>query len=650
MYGGFLLSILVLLPLIVAPICYSLHKKNRTMSDIVSILTCAVMLALSSVLSIRVAQGAAYELTLSNFGGFGLTLKLDGFRAIYLTITAFMWLSAALFGKEYFARDKNTGRFHLFSLLTLSATAGLFLSADLLTTFLFFEWVSLCSYALVAHDESPKALNAALTYLTIAVIGGLAILMGLFLLFEMTGTLKIAELAAACASIADRPRLYFASALLLVGFGAKAGLFPLHIWLPQAHPAAPAPASALLSGVLTKTGIFGVLIICCELLPGDINWGIAILVLATVTMLLGAVLALFSNDLKRTLACSSISQIGFVVVGIASQTLLGTHNALAVRGTLLHMVNHSLVKLVLFAAAGVVYMNLHKLDLNEIRGWGRGKPLLAAVFLIGALNLAGVPFFSGYVSKTLLHESLVECIHLFQGMPFVGLLELTEVLFIVTGGLTAAYMAKLYIAIFVEKPATALRENSRYISPLTATVLSVASFVLPVFGVLPHQLPERLAAFGEGFMHGHAPEHAVHYFDWVNLKGAVISLTIGAVIYIVVVRGLMMRKLPDGSREYADLRRTWLDLDKQIYRPILRALYAVFVLIFTKLAVAPSKEGQTVSLFYEKFHLLFYPAQDKAHLERTRTGSFSFSLLFMGLGLCAVLAWMLWTFNRSLAL
>ena len=125
-------------------------------------------------------------------------------------------------------------------------------------------------------------------------------------------------------------------------------------------------------------------------------------------MLGGGLPGVFFKDLKRTLACSSMSQIGFILVGIGMQGLLGEENALAVHGTLLHMVNHSLIKLVLFMAAGVIYFNVHELDLNVLRGYGRKKPLLKGIFLTGALAMGGMPLFAGYVSKTLLHESIVE--------------------------------------------------------------------------------------------------------------------------------------------------------------------------------------------------------------------------------------------------
>ena len=182
-------------------------------------------------------------------------------------------------------------------------------------------------------------------------------------------------------------------AVRAVRLRCQAGVFPLHIWLPKAHPVAPAPASALLSGVLTKAGIFGILVVTVYLLPGNRSWGVLVLILGCITMVLGAVMAVFSTNLKYILACSSLSQIGFILVGVAMLTLLGEHNALAAHGTVLYMLNHSLVKLTLFLFAGVVYYNTHQLDLNRIRGFGRGKPLLHGLFLCGACSLAGIPGF-----------------------------------------------------------------------------------------------------------------------------------------------------------------------------------------------------------------------------------------------------------------
>ncbi|MDE7429630.1 MAG: sodium:proton antiporter, partial [Lachnospiraceae bacterium] len=365
---------------------------------------------------------------------------------IYGTIAAFMWFMTTLFSSEYFGHYRNRNRYYLFLLLTLGATEGIFYSADFYTTFIFFEIMSLASYVWVAHDEKPDSLRAAGTYLAVAVIGGLVMLMGIFLLYDAAGTLFFDDLAnMPLLSGEASMQIWAASFCLLFGFGAKAGAFPLHIWLPKAHPVAPAPASALLSGILTKAGMYGILILTSYLFLGSAAWGAMILLLGVLTMVVGAVLALFSIDLKRTLACSSVSQIGFILVGVGMSGLLGAENGLALRGSLLHMVNHSLIKLTLFMAAGVVFMNVHKLDLNEIQGFGRHKPLLNYIFLMGALGISGVPLWNGYISKTLIHESIVEYCNLIREGKAVGpfsgaMMSGIDWIFLLSGGLTAAYM------------------------------------------------------------------------------------------------------------------------------------------------------------------------------------------------------------------
>ena len=499
----------------------------------------------------------------AGFCGLGLKFTLDGFRLVYLCIAVLMWGVSGAFSLEYMAHYRNRRRYYWFFWATFVATAGVFLSADLFTTFVFFEIMSFTSYVWVAFDEKKESLKAAQTYLAVAVIGGMVMLMGLFLLYDLFGTLRMDEIGAAARNLgAPSPRLYLAGGLLLFGFGAKAGCFPLHIWLPKAHPVAPAPASALLSGILTKAGVFGVVVVSCGLFGADRPWGMLVTGLGLATMFLGALLALFSVNLKRTLACSSVSQIGFILTGVGMACLLraaGEGNALAVRGTFLHMVNHSLIKLVLFLCAGVVFMNLHQLDLNDIRGFGRKKPALHFCFLMGALGIGGIPLWDGYVSKTLLHEAIAE----YGGPAWI------EWIFLLTGGLTVAYMAKLYVVLFVEKHPMRQQEFDRIgkacMTPLSRFVLVSSAALLPVLGMAPGLTMDRIADLGQTFFDGSPLEHQIHYFSMANLKGAAISIGIGIILYAVVVRRLLM----DGKKRYADRWPSWLDLETLLYRPVL---------------------------------------------------------------------------------
>ena len=481
---------------------------------------------------------------------------------IYCYIALFMWSVSLLFSKEYFAHYSHKARYYGFMLLTMFATLGVFLAKDLFTMFIFFEVMSLSSYVWVVQEETEEALKVGVTYLTIAVIGGMVMLMGLFLLIHALGTLEIAELYQSVQSVWKEKsgQIYTAGFLMLFGFGAKAGMFPLHFWLPKAHPVAPAPASALLSGILTKCGILGILVLTAQIFVHDLTWGSVILTLGVFGMVVGAVLAVFSVNLKRTLACSSVSQIGFILVGVGMQCFLGEENALAVRGTFLHMVNHSLIKLLLFNLAGVVYMNTHALDLNTVRGFGRKKPFLMITFLMGALGIGGMPLLNGYVSKTLLHESIVEYIaHLTAHGHSALLFQTIEWIFLFSGGLTVAYMLKLFVCLFMEKNSKLQEQydaKSNYMSVLSKLVLGISAAILPIMGAFPGMTMNKMADAVMEFLRSGPLHHEVHYFAWVNLKGGLISIGIGILVYFLVIRKVFMK-----NGNYVNLWPEKLDLE-----------------------------------------------------------------------------------------
>ena len=327
-------------------------------------------------------------------------------------------------------------------------------------------------------------------------------LMGLFWLNHLAGTLDFEGLQAYAESIPNRSVLYVPAAFAFLGFAAKAGVFPLHFWLPEAHPVAPAPASALLSGLLTKTGVFGMIALSVRFFFGDFVWGNALLLLAGVTMLLGAVRAVFSTDLKQTLAFSTMSQIGFILTGLAFTVLSGRENALASNGTLLHMINHTLL-----------------------------KPLLHICFALGYLGLIGLPLFNGYLSKSLLHEAIVEYAELAPaGRP---LYRLYEMLFLFSGGLTAAYMTKLYLCLFWFRNRSADIQKKwdgmkSYLTPVSAAALLLSAIVLPLLGLFPDLFARSLTEAGIPFLRGETLSSSFRWFSSDNLLGAAISLTVGA--------------------------------------------------------------------------------------------------------------------------
>ena len=399
-----MLLFLVFFPMLAAVCGYLIGRKDKKLRDRAVQIFCLIEFGVAAAAMGLVVAGKELSAGIPGFCGFGLSFKLDGFRALYALVAGVMWLMTSLLSGDYFAHHyRNRNRYYFFFLLTQGATVGVFLSADLFTTFIFFEIMSFTSYTWVAHDETPGAMRAAETYLAVAIIGGMVMLMGLFLLWNAVGTLAIDELYEAAKACPNKGRIWAASICILFGFGAKAGMFPLHIWLPKAHPVAPAPASALLSGILTKSGIFGVIVVSANIFRASTAWGNLIL-------------------------------------------------------ALLYMVNHSLFKLILFMAAGVVYMNLHKLNLNDVRGFGRKKPILHFAFLMGAVGLMGVPGFSGYVSKTLIHEGIVEYAELLaeEGMGALALLYRgAEWIYLFSGGLTgfvADLLARKVLSARKKKP------------------------------------------------------------------------------------------------------------------------------------------------------------------------------------------------------
>lgn len=558
----FLLLTAVLLPLLLAPAVYFIAKRSLRSAYAISLASAIAETALFAYLffadvKFSVSVGSVPAL---------FALGSDGFRSLYALVASFMWSVTTALLPEYLSHYKNRERLLFFWLVTFSATLGVFLSTDLATTFIFFEIVSFASFVWVLHDETEDALSAAKTYLATAIFGGMIMLLGLVFLYEHTGTLAIAEISAAVSDMPQTPK-FISGLLLLFGFAAKAGMIPLHIWLPKAHPVAPAPASALLSGVLTKVGIYGIVVVSVTMFYANAKWGAMLMIFGVATLLLGAFLALVSVNLKRTLACSSMSQIGFIVTGIAAASVLGEHNSAAATGVVLYMLNHSMMKLILFSAAGVLYMNIHKLDLNSIRGWGRGKPLFCIAFIIGGAGLAGIPGTGGYVAKTLIHEAILECV------GELAFAKAAEILFLVGGGCTLAYMTKLFVILFIEKPENDADEHTskRYENP--TTTLALAAACVPVLFTGIPAVSEYIGR-KTAFFVGGEPALGVEFFGWECLSGAVYTVLIGVAVYFLFVRTVTKRK-----NVYVNILPSWADLEKSVYVPVIKGLTSALTFV-----------------------------------------------------------------------
>jgi multicomponent Na+:H+ antiporter subunit D len=377
------------------------------------------------------------------------------------------------------------GYFSCLALLLLASLIGTALTGDLFNLFVWFEVAALASYALTAFFlEWPLALEAAFKTLVLTTVASFAVFIAAALLYADHGALNLAQLHLSIQRDGLRTADVVALGLLLAGFGTKAGLVPFHAWLPDAHTAAPGPVSALFSGLMVNLGIVAVARLAFQVYgPGG---GIPVLGLAMgiglVSALGGALLALGQDDLKRLLAYDTVSQMGVMLVGLASGALSG------LAGTTYHLVNHALFKALLFLCAGAIIHTTGITDLSEMGGLARRKPALAGAFVVGVLAIAGVPPLNGYVSLSLVHEGLLET---HQYGALVVMVAADVVTF-------AALSRAAWQAFF--RPRAEPYEHELPLQPGMTAALSTLGALCVAFGLLPQLLLRRVMAPAAGLL------------------------------------------------------------------------------------------------------------------------------------------------------
>lgn len=570
-----ILLIILLLPLIASIVGWAIGRKSEKLRDVFYIVVTGAVFLLVILLYKYIHHGSI-TLAIPGIMGEGLYLELDGFRYIFVFITSLVWLLATMYSTQYLTRYKNRNRYYAFFIVTLFSTIGIFISQDLLNLFTFFEIMSFSSYLLVIHDEDKYAHDAGTTYIAVAIIGGLVLLMGLFLLYDYTDTLNINLLKDRIMEIGNVK--YLIAILMIIGFGVKAGMMPLHVWLPKAHPAAPSPASAILSGILLKTGVFGI-IITCIIMNFDIYISNAIIFFGFLTMFFGGILAMLQKHLKRILAYSSMSQIGYVLVGIGLMGILGDHKDIAISGTILHMVNHAMYKVLLFLGAGIIYMILHEMNINIILGFGRKKPLLKLVVFIGFMGLIGMPGFGGFISKNLLHEALIEAVHIQDSMW----LKIGEFIFTLSSCFTVAYMLKAFITVFIEKNEEYSGQHKKHITKRALLPLVVLSIIVIILGFKPELVIDNI--HGSLLNLSSHEQHQGSYYTAHNIINVLLPMIYGLLIYIFIIRGLFRIKLED-KKIYFNPIPDWFDLEQILYIPVGKFLYKIGLVIFLILDTA----------------------------------------------------------------
>ena len=425
-------------------------------------------------------------------------IRLDLLSSFFLMLLGVAGAGISTYAAGYFRSGEGTApallglHYHIF----LASMAVVILADDAYMFMVAWETMALTSYFLVtSHHRIPEIRRAGFLYLLMAHVGAVCILLCFGVLqggsWQFTfDAMRVAPLTPFWATTAFL--------LALLGFGAKAGLVPMHVWLPEAHPAAPSPVSAMMSGIMLKTAIYGMLRISFDLLSVRFwQWGVLLLVLGLFSALFGAIFAAVQTDMKRLLAYSSIENVGLIFTGIGLSILFETNNmplfaALALTAALVHSLNHALFKSLLFLTTGSVLHATKQRSLGKLGGLIRRMPWVASLALVGTLSIAGLPPFNGFVSEWLLLQSFLftpQLPHAFLNM----LIPLGAAALALIAALAAYVMVKFYGVIFLGQPREASLENARDANWLERLGLGWLALGCILIGALP-QLALRAAA------------------------------------------------------------------------------------------------------------------------------------------------------------
>ena len=406
---------------------------------------------------VEVAGGTLHETRFDLVPGVFLLLQVDALSLLFLTLSAFLWLLTTVYAIAYFDRKPNLSRFFGFFSLCVFATTGIALSGSLLTFFIFYELLTLSTWPLVVHKQNAASMRAGLSYLLYSLPASVVLLLAILWLESWTGPVEFASPTDFAGMDAASQRWLFV--LFAAGLGVKAAMVPLHGWLPAAM-AAPAPVSALLHAVaVVKAGAFGFVRIVHDVFGiervTELGLGLALVVLASVTILYGSIQALRQSGIKRRLAYSTVSQVSYIILGAA---LAGP---LALIGGLAHLVHQGLMKITLFFCAGIYDERAGIREIVELNGIGARMPWTSVCFSLGALGMIGLPPMAGFVTKIYLGLGAME-----SGAPWV--------LAVLAGStlLNAAYFLPLLYRIWFVEPSDGDRPGERPLGIVVPAVIS----------------------------------------------------------------------------------------------------------------------------------------------------------------------------------
>ncbi|MCI8639740.1 MAG: proton-conducting membrane transporter [Coprococcus sp.] len=391
------------------------HKTSRTAVAAESeelrnihILTAAVLIISAAAVLWAVWTGEKEATLIYLMKGISLYFKVDAAGRLFVTIASLIWVAICAYSFVYMKHEGEERRFFGFYLVVYGVLTALGLSGNLVTFYLFYELLTLASMPLVLHNGTRESIMASLKYLFYSMCGAYMGLFGIYFLFRYCGTLTFTAGGSLDMALAQDNKgiILIAVFSMIVGFGAKAGMFPLHAWLPTAHPAAPSPASAALSGVIVKAGVLAMLRMVYYVVGPDFIRGTwvqtAWMILSLLTVFMGSMLAYREPVFKKRLAYSTVSQISYILFGLSLLT------PQALTGALLHTVFHAIVKTGLFLTAGILITQCNKTRVEDYVGIGKRMPWTLGCYTLLSLALIGIPPASGFISKWYLAQGALD--------------------------------------------------------------------------------------------------------------------------------------------------------------------------------------------------------------------------------------------------
>ena len=398
--GAHLPALQVVVPLLSAPICALIGRPRVAWATALVVSAVALATALALLQQVLATGPISYAL-----GGWaapwGIEYRVDTVNAFVLVIVSAISTVVLPFARDSIEQEVSEDRLSLFYtlwMLCLTGLLGIAITGDAFNVFVFLEISSLSSYALISLGNDRRALIASLRYLVMGTIGATFIVLGVGLLYVMTGTLNMMDLAERLATMHDTRTVKVAFVFLTVGIGLKMALFPLHAWLPNAYAYAPSAVSAFLAGTATKVAVYVWLRFFFTVFGADFAldsmfMDLLLLPLAIVAIVVASTIAVFQEDAKRLLAYSSIAQIGYIALGISLFSVTGLTAAIV------HLFNHAIIKAALFMALGCIVFRTGSTSVASLAGIGRRMPWTMAAFVFGAMSLIGVPLTVGFISK-----------------------------------------------------------------------------------------------------------------------------------------------------------------------------------------------------------------------------------------------------------